>query len=231
MEQKVYQNSTINALLEGLYQDDVSFAEIKKFGDFGLGTFHDLEGEMVAFDGAFYQVRKDGSISEVKDDQLTPFSVVTKFKESKPITLEANTYSDLKQFLDSKLPSENYIYAFRMDGVFSNMVIRSVPKTEMLKRLIEVDSSPFPTEDEITGTLIGFYFPSFLKDVNVVGYHFHFLSDDKKKGGHVKETAVKSATLQINTIRGFEMILPQSSIFQNLDLNNIDEDELDSIEN
>jgi len=57
----IYQTSTMAALLDGVYDGDVTFAEIAKHGDFGLGTFNQLDGEMVAVEGHFYHLRADGT--------------------------------------------------------------------------------------------------------------------------------------------------------------------------
>ena len=65
----LFQTSTIDALLGGNYEGDVSFAELRARGDFGLGTFDALDGEMVALDGDFYQVKADGIAYEV-DERL-----------------------------------------------------------------------------------------------------------------------------------------------------------------
>jgi len=50
----LFQTSTIDALLEGEYDGDISFAELEERGDFGLGTLEALDGEMIALDGGFY---------------------------------------------------------------------------------------------------------------------------------------------------------------------------------
>lgn len=47
----LYQVSTINALLEGIYDGDTSYGELKQHGDFGIGTFSGLDGGMIELDG------------------------------------------------------------------------------------------------------------------------------------------------------------------------------------
>src|SRR5918995_4538526 len=73
----LFQTSTIDALLEGKYDGDVSFAELEERGDFGLGTLDALDGEMVALDGGFYQVKADGQAYAIDREMRTPFAVVT----------------------------------------------------------------------------------------------------------------------------------------------------------
>ena len=77
---EVFQNSTINALLEGVYDGSMTYGELRRHGDFGLGTFNALDGEMIAFDGEFYQIKSDGIAYPVADDQRTPFATVLFFR-------------------------------------------------------------------------------------------------------------------------------------------------------
>src|SRR5271167_2329824 len=75
----LYQVSTATALVEGIYQGAVRVGTLREHGDLGLGTFEDLDGEMVVVDGQFFQVRSDGSVRECGDDVLSPFAAVTRF--------------------------------------------------------------------------------------------------------------------------------------------------------
>src|SRR3954462_10388588 len=74
-----WQNSTIDALLDGNFDGETTFAEVRKHGDFGLGTFDAVDGEMLALEGRFYQVRSDGHVYAVPPNSHTPFSIVTFF--------------------------------------------------------------------------------------------------------------------------------------------------------
>ena len=97
----IFQASTIDALLDGNYEGDVSFAELGACGDFGLGTFDALDGEMVGLDGAFYQVKADGRAYEVDGRMKTPFAVVTFFEPGSPRTFTAPMdYAALCAYLD-----------------------------------------------------------------------------------------------------------------------------------
>src|SRR5918998_4734044 len=83
----LFQTSTIDALLEGKYEGDVSFAELGDRGDFGLGTFDALDGEMICLDGSFYQIKADGRAYAVEKKARTPFAVVTIFEPDTSQTL------------------------------------------------------------------------------------------------------------------------------------------------
>jgi len=83
----LFQTSTIDALLEGVYDGDITFGELKKYGDFGLGTFNGLDGEMLELDGRAYQIKTDGVAYAVNDSMKTPFAVVTFFEPDETIFL------------------------------------------------------------------------------------------------------------------------------------------------
>src|SRR5271156_5910169 len=76
----LFQVSTSTALVQGVYDGVVRIGELKEHGDFGIGTFDGLDGEMVALDGRFYQVHGSGEVSEPGDDAKVPFAVVTAFR-------------------------------------------------------------------------------------------------------------------------------------------------------
>src|SRR5439155_18390467 len=76
------------ALVEGIYQGAVRVGTLREHGDLGLGTFENLDGEMVIVDGHFFHVRSDGSVRECDDDVLSPFAVITRFAPEPAVTLD-----------------------------------------------------------------------------------------------------------------------------------------------
>jgi hypothetical protein len=74
----LFQVSTSGALVQGIYERAVSSTFLLNYGDFGIGTFDNLDGEMVVLDGVIYQVRSDGIVNKIVDDTGTPFAVVAK---------------------------------------------------------------------------------------------------------------------------------------------------------
>src|ERR1700760_1269605 len=78
----LFQVSTSAALVEGLYQGAVRVSHLLAHGDFGVGTFANLEGEMVVLDGTCYQISANGAVAEVPGDRLIPYAVVTRFAAS-----------------------------------------------------------------------------------------------------------------------------------------------------
>lgn len=219
---EVFQASTLDALLEGVYDGDMTFGELKLHGDFGLGTFNALDGEMIAFDGKFFQVCADGTVHEVRDDQQTPFAAVLFFQPTIRRTIDDELdFQQLERRLDERLPSRNVFYALRIDGFFPRMKTRSVPRQQRpYPPLVEV-AKVQPTFDyeNVRGTVVGFRFPDYASGLSVPGYHLHFLSDDHRGGGHVLEFSLApGAVLSVDPAAHFHLELPKTTDFLGADL-------------
>ena len=85
---QLFQTSTLQALMAGVYDGDLTFQALARHGDFGLGTFDALDGEMIALDGTFYQIKADGRVSPVAGAMKTPFAAVTFFKAGRTHMIE-----------------------------------------------------------------------------------------------------------------------------------------------
>jgi len=75
----LFQTSTFDALDKGVAEGEVTIKNLKQHGDFGIGTFNAVDGEMVVLDGNCYQIKMDGVAYPVDDSMKTPFSFVTSF--------------------------------------------------------------------------------------------------------------------------------------------------------
>jgi acetolactate decarboxylase len=195
---------------------------MKKHGDFGIGTFNALDGEMIVLGGIVYQARADGMMYTVPDNATTPFATVTYFEpDIMETTDKSMNFSMFSTDMSNRLPSQNMIYAVRMHGTFPHMKVRAIPAQQ----------KPYPTLTDAakhqsvytytdpTGTVVGFYTPVFFKGINVVGYHLHFLSDDRHTGGHILDFEVPAnVTVEYDITPVFEMALPTSGAFTGVDL-------------
>jgi acetolactate decarboxylase len=229
----LYQTSPIGALMKGLYDGGMTFAELKKHGDFGIGTFDRLDGEMIELGGNVYQVRADGRVFMPGDSMKTPFAVVTFFRPDKTVLLEeVGSDKDLEDRLDALLPTKNIFYAVRVEGRFDLVKTRSVPSQHKpYAPLVEVvrDQSVFELRD-IEGTIVGFRSPDFVEGVNVPGYHLHFIARDKTAGGHLLDCRIRSAKVAWENITEFSMTLPVDAAFYQLDLGHTNKSELERVE-
>lgn len=231
--QELVQISTINALIKGIYEGDMTMGELRGLGSFGIGTFNELDGEMVAMDGTVYQVTSDGKVHVAPDTVKTPFACVTHFQaDSTTPSVNAASYEALQEMIDGGLPSENLFYAVKISGEFPQMKVRSVPRqTAPYRPLTEVvkDQTVFDYKDT-SGTLIGFRCPEYVQGVNVADYHVHFLSADKTQGGHVLGFKLKDGTVEVDNLPHFRLILPQDKEFLEADLSERGDDAIHKVE-
>ena len=217
----VYQASVFEALLEGVYEGDLTYSELKKHGDFGLGTFNRLDGEMVALDGVFYRIDSDGKVSIAEDSMKSPFAIVTFFDSNEKLIPDKKlNCKELKQYIEDSLPTNNIFYAIKIRGDFEYMKTRSVhaqekpypPVSEVVKEQSEFDlKNP-------KGTTVGYWMPVYIGGLSQAGFHFHFISDDKKSGGHVLECKTQNVVIDIDHIRDFQVELPETNRFNNAEL-------------
>jgi len=216
----VFLSAPIVALVEGFYVENTSMALLKEHGDFGLGTFNYLDGEMVILDGNVYQIRSDGDVYSVKDEEQSPFACVTFFSPDTFDDIEENdTPKGFQDLLNPLIPSENMLYAIRIDGSFSHVRTRAVPRSENYKPLVEATKNqPVFDFHDVQGCLAGFYTPRFMESLNAPGYHMHFLTEDRRHGGHLIECALKKARIGIQHVPKLDVGLPITLDFLTADL-------------
>lgn len=208
----VSQVSTIDALLAGVYRGHVPLHKLLAMGNTGIGTFDSLDGEMIVMDGIVYQIKADGKVYLPDLNITTPFASVVEFKTDKIFKLPAGTdFKKLTLTIDNEVASSNLFCAIVIHGTFIKMKTRSVPaQQEPFKPLSEVTKTqPVFNFQNISGTVIGFRLPPFVRGINVPGYHLHFISDDLKSGGHILDFELSSGTAEVNICDKFFMLLPK----------------------
>lgn len=223
----IFQNSLMTALLDGIYDGEMTIGELLGKGNFGIGTFDALDGEMVIIDGVCYQLRSDGTATRADLDQKTPYAVATNFvpriRKRAPKNIERK---DLSGFIDAMTPSENYMYAVRITGHFSSVTTRTVVKQEQpYRRMVDVtDEDAEQKFENLSGALVGFRTPVYEKNISVPGCHVHFIDDDRQVGGHVLDFTLEEGKVELCVGTDLEMRLPLTSAFAagDLDPTNLD---------
>lgn len=219
----IHQVSLMQAFMHGEYDGVITVKELKSFGDTGLGTFEGVNGEMIVLDGVVYQAAADGSINIMDDNETVPFSTVTPFDEDEKIAeISASSFEDLTAQLDKEIKKYgvNNIYVAKIKGDFSNITVRSVVKQEKpykeFTEVAKVDQKVFNLTNQ-SGTIVAVYFPEYMSALNMHGWHLHFLNDAKDKGGHVLGLTMEKGSGGMDTIQEFDMILPKTDSFVNMD--------------
>ncbi|MGA3085584.1 MAG: acetolactate decarboxylase [Thermodesulfobacteriota bacterium] len=230
----VNQVSTIDALLAGSYEGQMSLEKLLTYGNFGIGTFENLDGEMVVLDGQVFQVKADGKIYRPPMNLLTPFASVVQFKADYAFPINKETdLKGLEKMIEDSIPNKNLFAAIKVKGMFEAMKTRSVPaQKKPFPPMIEVaKNQPVFNLGAVSGTLVGFRFPVFVKGINLPGDHLHFLSEDFKSGGHVLDFRLIKGTVEIDVCHQFYMILPEGGgSFSQIDLGRDRTEELEKVE-
>ncbi|MBS7537734.1 acetolactate decarboxylase [Ancylobacter lacus] len=211
----VFQVSTSGALVAGVYDQEVTVGALLEHGDFGLGTFAGLDGEMVVLDGRVYQAHGSGKVTEARADAGAPFAVITRFTPDMSGTItDVTSFSDLEARCDGFRASDNIFYALRLHGRFSYIKTRVVNPPEPGVALTEAAKSQSEFElENIAGTLVGIWSPVFSSQFSVAGYHFHFISDDHEHGGHLLDVKADSLSFQIENLNDFRLVLPETETY------------------
>ncbi len=216
----IFQVSTTGALVQGVYQGCTRVGDLKTHGDFGLGTYEDLDGELVMLDGHCYRTTAEGVTSEVDDDRLVPFAVITRFEGDREERLsDIDSLASLERKMDAFRSSQNIFAGVRLDGVFERLDLRAACKATPGEDLVTATShqSEFRLEN-VEGTLVGFWTPAYAKTLNVSGYHLHFISADRSRGGHLLNLQAQELSAIFHFETDFHMAIPETSAFLQADL-------------
>lgn len=213
-EDELFQVSTIAALSAGSYDGLIDMDDLLDHGDFGLGTFDALDGEMIVLDGTVYRVPADGVPVEVEDSVTTPFAAVTQWEDERAHVFPASmSCADLQTAIDGILDSTDNPYAIKVSTTFSSLTTRSEerqdppyqPLADVLENQIVFELS------DVEATFVGFRLPDYMANSNSAGYHFHTVTEDLTAGGHVLDCQTAGeTTVEIDEIESWQVDLTGS---------------------
>jgi len=220
----INQVALLQSLTLGHFDGSITVKELKTLGDIGIGTFEGLDGELIMLDGVVYRANQNLQVNVVADKVTIPFSNVTFFEKDFSIKLQnVADKNSLEKILNEQVEKHgsNSFYFVKIPATFNSILVRSE----------EGQKKPYPTLvqalqatqqeknfENISGTVVGLYCPKYMNTLNSVGWHFHFVSADKKFGGHVLEMNIKNGTANFDQTDNFNMKLPNKENFQNLNL-------------
>lgn len=220
----LYQVALLQSLVQGYYDGIVTVGALKQRGDTGIGTFEGVNGEMIVLDGTVYQALADGSVAIPSDEETVPFCDVTFFDADATLALgDVADMAALQEAMSGAVNDlgANCFYMVKIEGAFDSIKVRSEYRQEKPYRALDValaeDQTEFDYED-VRGTIVGLYCPDYMGGLNTPGWHFHFLSEDRTRGGHVLQVSVREAEAVFDQTDGFEMALSREAAFQDMAL-------------
>lgn len=234
---KMYQVSTLQALAMGHTRYVIDVAQLKKHGNTGLGTFEGVNGEMIVVDGQCFRAKDDGSVVVADDDMGVPFASVCNAAGNIRFDVqEMCSIEELKTLLTIKIEELfglNSMHMVRIDGEFEVVDARSEEAYHAihisLKDMLKETQKAFKF-DNVSGTLVCVYYPDFMDGINAAGWHIHFISDDRRKGGHVFDLKMKSGHALLDKISKIEIQLPTDPVFDTYSLKEASDDDIKKVE-
>jgi acetolactate decarboxylase len=225
---QIFQTSVMSALLDGVYDGDLTIGELLTHGDFGLGTFDALDGELLILDGVAHQLTAEGDARIAALELKTPFAVVTTFVPHLQLTPPAGaTRAEVAEQTVAVLPSHNLLYGVRMTGRFRSVTTRTVVRqTKPYRPLVEVTrGEPVVEHRDVDGVVAGFRTPAYEGGIGVAGGHVHFLDANRRRGGHVLDFVADEITVEVCVGTDLHLSLPMTESFTRADL---DPDDVDA---
>jgi len=234
---KIYQASTLQALALGYTKSVVTVGELLGHGDTGLGTFENVDGEMIVVDGVCYQAKQDGSIVPASEETGVPFAVSGFVKDGRKFEIEKLTdIESIKQELTLRIEEDfglNSIHIARIDGWFESVHARAgAPYRSQhvtLKNILSKTQKDFCFE-RLYGTLVCVYYPDYMDGINAAGWHLHFISQDRTLGGHIFQVSLSSGECLLQKMDRIEIQLPREAAFDTYSLKQASRDEIAEVE-
>ncbi|MDR2833009.1 MAG: acetolactate decarboxylase [Streptococcaceae bacterium] len=227
---KLYQHSTLLALMGGLYEGTLKLNELMKHGNSGIGTLDDIDGELIIIDGQAFQARSNNTVIELTGDELVPYGAVVTHHPTHQFKMTNTTDQKINQQIIEQMNGENLFYSIKMSGTFKKMHVRMVPKQERpySKAFVEIAANqPEYTKENIRGSIVGIFTPALFHGVSVEGFHLHFLDDSHQFGGHVIDYVADEVDVELGQIEELVQHFPTRSkrfIETNLDIEKLKND-------
>lgn len=207
----VTQFYSVDRLRHQLYEGKAPLRALRQAGDFGIGTFNEIDGELAMVDGVIYRSVAQGTTRSVaENDECTPYAIISRFEaESTHEVTEPLSMDALAARLDTLLDKRGeMMYGLRIEGRFRSIVtrapVRQKPPYKGLKDLIA--DQPEVTKEGIDGVLLGFFTPEYMDGVGLPGYHLHFLDATRTWGGHAQTCVIESGKIAVQALPEFRMV-------------------------
>ena len=237
MDNKMFQVSTLHALVAGYTRSVITVHELESKGNIGLGTFEGVDGEMILLDGICYRARHDGTVVRPAPDTGVPFASAASVEGGTVFELgEVGGIDALKHELTCKVDEAyalNSMHVATVSGTFESVSARSESAYHAdhitLKDMLATTQREF-TFEKLDGTLVCVYHPDFMDGINAPGWHVHFLSDDLTRGGHVFDLSLTRGQAVMHKIDRIEIQLPATPAFDTYSLKETSQEEIAEVE-
>jgi acetolactate decarboxylase len=208
----IWQVSPFALLVRGSYDGVMPVGAARRHGDLGLGAADQLAGEMALVDGRWYQFLEGGRAVVPPDEMRTPFAEVTFWSGGRDIAVQPGARYDaskqLQDAVDAQLPTLNAFYALRLEGTWDVVMARTYLRQTRPYPPLGQAAADTITLTAVSGTMVGFRAPSYADSLGVPGYHLHFVTADRSRGGHVISFTAREVRMQASERPEFTLRMP-----------------------
>lgn len=227
----VTQFAVLDALMGGVYTSGIPISDVLRGGDTGIGCCDRLGGEVLIVDGEAFECTVDAEPRRMRSDETVPFVDVCSFGASTDERLDGVSLAGLTAAVEGRLVSRNLFHAVRVDGVVARVRTRVTAPQEASRPLADVAAEQVETVTrDRSGVIVGFWMPSIYQGISVAGLHLHFLSEDRRVGGHVLDVDIDRAVLRVSAFAQFSLRLPVDDVFLGTELTHGDDHRIAVIE-
>ena len=205
----LYQTSLISAFISDAPRRGTTPKELRRYGNFGLGMLNGGDGELIALDEHFFQVRPDGSANEVDDDQGVPFAAITQFYTTTSETFLDLAHDHAMQRLAAFVERDHF-NAIRIDGKFDRVMTKVGHKDRASGS--SCGSNALREYMGVEGTVVGFRAPGFAAGLAFPGFNLHFISAERTYGGRLVEFDINLARAAACAIEALQIELPSHGL-------------------
>jgi acetolactate decarboxylase len=208
--EELYQFNTLGSLMSGFYDGQKTISNLRRHGSFGIGTFDQVEGEMIVLDGIVYQALGESSVRIADHNQTTPYAALTDHQADVLFEItDEHSLEEVEGKLERHLISLNLFHSIKVYGLFEEIRVRVATKTASGTSfdIVAAHQSEYSAR-QILGTIVGFWTPAMYNGMSLGGFHLHFISDDKKIAGHIVDFNAKNLTAEIGQISKIQQEFP-----------------------
>lgn len=224
---KVWHYSVIDAMRRGIYEGTYTVKELKTHGNFGLGTFNHLNGELIALDGVIYRIPPSGQVEVAADTLQSPFTSLSFFSADLKKTIHfTGNFEELQKKIEEMLPSKNLPFAIKIEGLWDAITVggaEPITASDTTALAILMKTRPQYSEEAIKGTMVGYFTPSLMSNIDLSPFHFHFISEDRNFAGHLMTGNLKNVEIiiMIDEKQGYDVeLLNHNKRFKSLEFEN-----------
>jgi acetolactate decarboxylase len=216
----LWQSMPSSAFKAGLYRGYLTVAEAREHGNFGVGEYEFLDGEVTAIDGKYYRQTAEGKLLPLADEERLCFASVAPFAPTDDLALDGGlTDATIQPLFLKAFNTPNGVFAMRIDGSFTQVTATAIARqNEPFLTFDKVTHVPFHFQN-VTGTMVCFYEPGYLGQTGIAGFHFHFLAADRTGGGHVTGFTLAEGSALWCRLGGFALRIPGGSRFDKATIN------------